>query len=275
MGCKPSDHMVRYLSHNQYLSSWTYHGQGDEIKKGEIQEVIKLPPERIIHPYMSPYVVERAFHNAGLQHDGLIIYERSFIKTKKRKLILLDDDVLEEVKRAVERAASKHNAEVKVLNGMGRDELLNTYEEAMIVIDWCMRGSERCPLEAALFGAIAITNKCATGLAFADFPIPGEFLINSNFHNPLPNQELEDIFTNKFDVVFKNYWDILPDYEPMRRMVLEHNPLSMVKEAVRFLATVDIDENANKNLPQEKKIIDGDCHGCRKLRGSYDQSKVQ
>ena len=265
MGCKPSDHKVRYISHNQYLSSWTYRGQGDEIERGDINEVIRLPSERVIHPYMSPYIVERAFHIAGLQHDGLIDYERSLIKTKKRKLVLLDDDVPEDIKEALRRAARKTDgAEVKVVIGMGRDELLKAYEESMVIVDWCMRGSERCPLEAALFGAIAITNKCATGLAFADFPIPGDFLINSNRHNPLPIEDVENIFTTMLDNIFKNYWDIVPDYEPMRRAVLEHNPLTMTKEAVRFLATADVDENANKLLPPEKKLMDGDCKGCRK-----------
>lgn len=265
MGCKPSDNKVRYISHNQYLSSWTYRGQGDEIEKGDIHEVIRLPSERIIHPYMSPYIVERAFHNAGLQHDGLIDYERSLIKTKKRKLILLDDDVPEAIKEAARKAAGKTDgSEVKVVIGMGRDELLQAYEEAMVIIDWCMRGSERCPLEAALFGAIAITNKCATGLAFADFPIPSEFLIESNRHNSLSNEEIEDKFTQMFDNIFNNYWDIVPDYEPIRRLVLEHNPATMAKEAVRFLATANIDENANKRLPQEQKVMDGDCKGCRK-----------
>lgn len=265
MGCKPSDHKVRYISHNQYLSSWTYRGQGEELEKGNINEVIRLPSERIIHPYMSPYIVEKAFHIAGLQHDGLIDYERSLIKTKKRKLILLDDDVPEEVKEAARIAARKtEGSEVKVVVGMERDELLKAYEESMIIIDWCMRGSERCPLEAALFGAIAITNKCATGLAFADFPIPGEFIIDSNRHNTLSMEEVEAIFTKMFDSIFNNYWDIVPDYEPMRRLVLEHNPATMTKEAVRFLATSDIDEDANKKLSPDNKLMDGDCKGCRK-----------
>jgi hypothetical protein len=150
LGCR--DNGIRYLSHNQFLSNFTYEG-----KK------IIIPKERIIHPYISIPIVERAHNIAGLERDGTILYHRSQLVTVKRNIVLTDDDIPYEVRVLVNQAAEKNSGKVINLSGLNRTELLSAYESGKIVIDWCMRGSERCPLEASLFGNIAITNFCSTG----------------------------------------------------------------------------------------------------------------
>ena len=224
-GCKTA----RFISHNQHLTNF---------------EGIKLPKERVIHPYISPLLVEQAVQRAGLTHEGIIFYERSKLKSIKEKLILIDNDVPHNVTNIIIESAIAAGGSSLYLDNLNASSILNAYERGKVVVDWCMRGSERCSLEAVLFGAIAITNICDTGSNFADFPIPYEFLIP----HPDPNQnQLKDVFTQLFTKIFQEYWDILPLYEPLRHKILSHNPTTMTREAIRFLATIHIHENYTFN----------------------------
>lgn len=249
LGCR--DDEIRYLSHNQNLASFTY-----------MNKQLKLPSERIIHPYISPPIVERAIRRAGLQHDGVILFEKSALRSIKDNLVLLDDDVPEKIHRLVEKAARAAGGIMIRLADMNTETLMESYEKGKIVIDWCMRGSERCPLEASLFGAIAITNDCATGSTFADFPIPAKYLFPEYKDIEDDNPELLERFTTLFKDVFDNYWSYVPDFEILRRTVLGHSPSNMVKESIRFLATIDIDERYQTN-DENPGLISGGCRGCR------------
>ena len=233
-GCK--DAKMHFISHNHYLLNF---------------ENLHLPKERLIHPYLNENFTYMA-HLRGLQHDGSISFNKMRYKSKKRNLILVDDDVPESVKRMIVMAAESSGGKALVLTGLNNEQLIDAYESAKMATDWCMRGSERCMLEASLFGALVTTNRCETGSDFQDLPIPAKFIYNhtddSALHSDAKNEELynsssplyQRLLADLMHVVshgFSNYWDLVDDYEPLRRSILSHNPSSMVRESVRFLSS--------------------------------------
>jgi len=150
--CCPPSAGVRYISHNHYLTTF------QQIKEdGSEGERLDLPPERIIHPYISSFLVERSIHRVGLQHNGLILYEKSQLKNVKENLVLLDNDIPGEVCDKLKEITEKAGGKALRLDGLNRTELISAYKRGKVVVDWCMRGSERCPQEAAIFGGILIT----------------------------------------------------------------------------------------------------------------------
>lgn len=66
---------------------------------------------------------------------------------------------------------------------MPRSHVKTLLEEASIVVDMCMVGLERLPIEAALCGAVLITSSCRKGhgTEARDFPLPaGSILTNAS-----------------------------------------------------------------------------------------------
>jgi hypothetical protein len=251
IGCRSG---VRYISHNQYLSNWTFYEHGNHIKD------IILPRERVIHPYLSAPIIERAKKRAALQDDGSILYQQSHIKDVKRNIILIDNDVPDRIHRCITysiKEINKRNPQMQakevMLSHMDHDEIMHAYESGKIVIDWCMRGSERCPMEAALYGAIPVSNQCSTGMGFADFPVPAKYMFEESvrdFNDSIPeDMALEKKIVNHmvelYTDIFTNYWHYVPDFEPYRQIILGHTPEKMVQESRRFLATVDFDQSAS------------------------------
>lgn len=116
---------------------------------------------------------------------------------------------------------------------MTTEEVLNHFERAKVVLDWCQRGSERVLLESLLFGSLAITNECDSGQAFADYPIPSSFLFPEHDE---PN--LEEKLVEIVGDAFMHYWKYVADFEPMRKNILSHNNDSMAVESRRFLMSL-------------------------------------
>ena len=119
-------------------------------------------------------------------------------------------------------------------------------------------------MEASLFGAIVISNDCATGSSFADLPIPGRFLLplydeKGNFNS---TQEATVImhFQYLFRQVFDDYWNLVPLFEPLRKAVLMLTPESMVDDARGFLSTIHISEVTNASTATD--VFKIDCKGC-------------
>lgn len=249
--CCPPSAGVRYISHNHFLT--TYQQKNEDGTDGER---LFLPPERVIHPYISPFLVEHSFHRTGLQHNGLILYEKSQLKDIKENLVLLDNDIPGEFVEKVKSLVAKVNGTALRLDGLSREELLSAYERGKVVIDWCMRGSERCPQEAAIFGAITITNDCETGSDFNDTPIPSKYILPTKMED-VDDDSLVELFRDSFD----NYWQRLSLFEPYRRSILDHNPSTMIKESIRFLATTHITTSSNATSLDEKG-----CLACRDRR---------
>jgi hypothetical protein len=209
---------------------------------------------------------------------------------------LVDNDVPDDVYQVIKAATAEANGRVLYLDNLNRTQMVDAYERAKVMIDWCMRGSERCPLESALYGAITMSNMCDTGANFADFPVPHEYLFpwaalktsgsdegkravadaGARAEQGVSREALKERLQRTFRHVFDNYWDILPLYEPLRRSILDHNPTSMMREAARFLSTVYIADDhisskmehhasapAYDGLPAGKKSTELLPEGCK------------
>ena len=68
---------------------------------------------------------------------------------------------------------------IQKIEGFDNQGLVELYNKAMIVAAFCMGGSERCPIEAVLGGAVLISNNCNSAMDIRDFPIPRENVITS------------------------------------------------------------------------------------------------
>eukprot|EP00854_Cymbomonas_tetramitiformis_P018817 gene18817-22482_t len=144
-----------YIAHNFWLS---YHAN------------VNLTRDSVIKPYISPSLVASA-------HRALAIMGN----TQTRKLVLLDDDNPKEIITYVGQCCVVLGCEALVVQGYARSELPELYTKSAVVVDWCMRGSERMSLEAALHGVILVTANCQTGSDRRDIPIGNRWVPDSSF----------------------------------------------------------------------------------------------
>lgn len=197
-GCEQISHTF-FLSHQPYVP-------------------IDLPATSVIRPYITPSIV--ADSEGALTHT-------------KEDLILIDDDVPIGVTRAIQTVCNSikgcqiWKASGPNEAGVGkktRKELAQLYRRAKIVVDWCMIGAERMPIEASLYGAALVTNDCIGGGSQRDFPIPKRNLLvqPSDFQEVIPR-------------IFANYEQEQHDYAPMRSLYRGLNGTSMAKEVHTWL----------------------------------------
>lgn len=160
-GCK-------YLSHDHFLTS---------------VEELKISEDKILLPYMSP----------PKSHSKIVVSNVN----RKRLIIVNGHDPSSQNGDQVKRYCSTgaHKCKVIVLEGFNTTELLDLYQTAMIVVGFCMRGSERSPIEAALAGAVLVSNECLAGQDEYDFPIPRENIVNET--NPV--EKVMERIMNNFD----------------------------------------------------------------------------
>ena len=151
---------------------------------------------------------------------------------KKERLILIDDDVPGAISSAV-RAVCGTIENCKVWqaqhwnNNKGyktRPQLEDLYRRAEIVVDWCMVGAERLPIEAVLYGAVMLTSPCMCGNDKRDFPIPDRNVLHSaaDFKTAIPR-------------IFDNYQREQRDYATMRSLYRGLNGTSMAREVYIWL----------------------------------------
>jgi len=231
-----------YIHHNHFLASEYING---------------FPRERILTPYIAPLFIKNALKwtigRDQSQSDGDISVLTSPLRSIKRNLILVDNDVpsqlIHEMKEIVLSLSSslyrdqvgEVEIELVVLRDYNQLELIELYKEAKVVFDWCMRGSERVPLEASLFGAVLLTNNCESGSDFSDFPIPSKYKFNhenirtsnDDFSNSLI--DFKKWFRDTLQDVLINYWIRLSDFAPLRWRVLSVNNASLVNEVKQFV----------------------------------------
>lgn len=145
-----------FLSHNFWLSS--FHPQ------------LHLSRSLVVRPYITPRIV----------NECLLVRHK---KSLKRNVILLDPDsppfVFIHLNQTCS-AVSPPLCEVVQpppgwsLKGRWSDAQMRLMRsQARIVVDWCLVGSERLPIEAVLCGAVFVTsdsNGCLND--FRDFPLP-------------------------------------------------------------------------------------------------------
>lgn len=100
------------------------------------------------------------------------------ISAKKRNLVLVDRDAcLDSGALHAALVGEFSDVEVLIARGFSREQLNAHMTEAKVVIDTCMPGVERVPIEGVLFHAVAIIGDQANGNEWLDFPLPSEFRI--------------------------------------------------------------------------------------------------
>lgn len=181
-----------------------------------------LPSGAAPLPVVRPYVTAstRAFCS-GNGHVG-----GGLAGAFKRELVLVDDDTPPQIVREVQRACHGLRCEVSVVRGKSATEVRQLLSRAKVVVDWCMVGVERLPLEAVLCGAILITSaSCEGGHHPLDFPIPRRYVLRSG-------AELRASLAR----ALRSFESEASAFAPMRRLYgRETNGSSMASEAAAML----------------------------------------
>ena len=180
----------RFLHHSYKLSNYSSHGG-----------VAAVPRSLIIRPYISPSIVafcartraNRTRHADSASRftpplhepsravsptdlSSLASHTRSHAPIPHAPhlpLVLVDNDAKGAVRYHVSKACNQSRCEAIVVNRKSRGEVLRLLARASVVVDWCMVGTERLPVEAVLCGAVLLTSNCREGGAsdVRDFPI--------------------------------------------------------------------------------------------------------
>jgi hypothetical protein len=124
----------------------------------------------------------------------------------------------------VKRISRSEGAEVIVVSGFKRSELPSLYRRAKVVVDWCMRGTDRMPIEASLNGALLLTSECQSATDRRDFPLPSFALTSRS----TLDTRLRGLLAN-----YGLYWDA---YAPLRTLYRNISLSTMVSEAQLFLS---------------------------------------
>ena len=190
----------RLVSHNSYLAHDTRAG-------------VTLPHRFRLHPYITPTTAS---------------FCRSAVRPPARRLVLIDSDVPADVEARVGDACARHGcSSVRVVNRT-RSEVAQLLAAADVVIDWCMVGSERMPIEAVLCGAVMLTNECMGGADKEDFPIPRR--------NVLPAATAIDELPGALARILANLPRERLSYTRMRQLyTTEITPAGLRREAANFL----------------------------------------
>ena len=157
--------------------------------------VAAVPRSLIVRPYISPSIVAfcaatRANRTrlaarapspseaSGLVGSGDAAHGRG---THALPLVLVDNDVKGLVRYHVARACNQSRCEVVVVNRFTRQAVMALLARASVVVDWCMVGTERLPVEAVLCGAVLLTSDCRDGGALddRDFPMARRNLLSN------------------------------------------------------------------------------------------------
>ena len=98
-----------------------------------------------------------------------------------RPLVLLDSDAPGEVRFHVAKACNVSGCEAVRVLRLPRSRVKALLHRASVVVDWCMVGTERLPVEAVLCGAVLLTGRCRRGggAYVADFPLPPQNVLSS------------------------------------------------------------------------------------------------
>ena len=164
----------RFLYH-----SWRLHN----LSRAEDDPNSSLP----LRPYISPSIVAYCRANRLCQSRSGSESERAHCaealalpphlgstELPRRPLVLLDSDTTNEIRYFANRACNHSACDVVRVTRKSRKEVKALLLSASIVVDWCMVGTERLPVEAALCGAVILTSSCEQGggADTRDFPMP-------------------------------------------------------------------------------------------------------
>lgn len=214
----------------------------------------------VVHPYLTPSITL----SAPSIVDGASV---------KRNLLLLNHDLgrvrpiptkptLTMLQLANESARALGGS-VALVEGLDQSELVPLYRAAKAVMGWCMQGSERIPLEAALYGVVLMTNRCGhtaapiaattasattqAGTAAVTIGGTGSFPpsallppyeATSNDAGETLSAWLRESLASVFG---SRYEDHVRASASLREQARRYTPQSMIEEARAFVAAADID----------------------------------
>lgn len=211
LGTSPACHRLRqgcrFFVHNSWLSN---------------QFGVNVTRQMVVRPPMNPtHIAER--HKYALPPERRV--NRVLINGHD-----LPAHALEAIQTACRRVAQSGRAtdvSCEVPHGHSKPKLRTLMGESKVVIAWCMRGTERLPIEAAVYGAVMLTNDCAVGSDPRDFPLPE--------HHRLPTAEaLAETMASLLSSESAHRL-AFQQQQPLRELYLGIGPRSMAKEAAAFL----------------------------------------
>lgn len=142
-------------------------------------------------------------------------------------LILIDNDTPGNVVDKVKEICDVILCKTIFVSGFSRDDLVSLYLQAKVVLDWCMRGSERMPIEAVLRGVVLVTSDCQSVQDQRDFPIPKRNIVDLNS------------LQSALQRILSNFISEQNDYHMMRNLYMSLGNNTLIVEAVRFLSTIE------------------------------------
>jgi hypothetical protein len=124
-----------------------------------------------------------------------------------------------------------------VIDGMKQNELQTLYEKAKIVVDWCLVGSERMPIEAGLRGALLVSSNCKSVKDFRDFPIPKRNIVENE----------KDALKEAIGRILKDYDQEFVDYEEFRALYRGLSAKTLGWEAKSFYFSIDSSSSSKQD----------------------------
>lgn len=232
----------RVIAHNFWLGSNIFHGR--KQKPGTVDALSaavgavkgELLPEFVLRPFISPSLkvpLDQIKKSGGERED----------------LVLIDDDTPANVRKAILGYCKELGCKAIVVEGFARDELPKLFDRAKIVIDWCLIGSERMPIEASLHGALVVTSKCLCGQDYRDFPIPPRNVIDSKEGNGdqirIDGTETGNALKAVLERLLKNYDQEFEDYAQLRELYSNLDLKTLTWEVKSFYFSVRDDYPKN------------------------------
>jgi len=182
-----------------------------------------LPLESVLRPYITP---------------SLVIPEEN-ITIDKENLVLIDNDTPYHVKSALSKYCKELNCTATRVEGFARSALPALFNQAKIVVDWCMVGSERMPIESGLWGAVLLSSSCLCVQDYRDYPIPKRNIVNDE------GDELKQAVKR----ILENYQQEFKDYVDFRALYRNLNSSTLTLEAKSFYLSHDKEDGGNNSLP--------------------------
>lgn len=197
-GCK-------MFSHNFWLA-------GNHDSTPPDMAPVEIPTDWVVRPYVSETLKPRDWNSSD----------------KKENLVLIDNDSPDEIRAAVEGFCQELGCNATVVIHFQRSALPDLFDRAKIVIDWCMRGSERMPLESSLRGAILVTSPCQCGSDFRDYPIPQRNVVS----------DAGDALKDAMKRILTNWEKEYEDNARFRQLYTDLNATTMMWETKTFYYSI-------------------------------------
>mmetsp|Transcript_475 Transcript_475/g.1111 ORF Transcript_475/g.1111 Transcript_475/m.1111 type:complete len:397 (+) Transcript_475:97-1287(+) len=167
---------------------------------------VNISATSVLRPYITPSLVAHAQASVNTKED----------------VVLIDNDSPARIIHEVKSICHEISCTAILVKGFTRKELSVLYKRAKVVIDWCMRGNERMPIEAVLNGALLLSSDCESIQDKRDFPVPERNIMPASLTNSDAAAEtgagstLHSSLKTALERLIKNYHSEFASYEPMR-----------------------------------------------------------